>query len=280
MEKELELMLDDFIENHKNIIIKDVNLRIYEDFWSKSFQTVFAFFHQELNELFSFMNEKSRHNNHYNADPSRYLLNLIDELRNFLKVINNTEYKVILEKKYIDKIKEVKSFLKTSWWSLIPDNYEEIEIIKFKPIFHFERFKPKWNKIEEKQIKTEANFDDNTITIILNKEVFSHIKDLLNWWHYFNAVEESYKIVRAKLKLITWKEKAHEWFKEDNYELIFWNKPRDDAEKDFFEWVKFLHLAIQNLRNEKAHTPAKDIDKNLAIHYIVLASLAYDLIDR
>ena len=39
-------------------------------------------------------------------------------------------------------------------------------------------------------------------------------------------------------------------------------------------------MAIQNLRNEKAHTPAKSIDKNLAIHYIVLASLAYDLIDR
>ena len=58
MEKELELMLDDFIENHKNIIIKDVNLRIYKDFWLKSFQTIFAFFHQKLNELLSFMNQK------------------------------------------------------------------------------------------------------------------------------------------------------------------------------------------------------------------------------
>jgi hypothetical protein len=39
-------------------------------------------------------------------------------------------------------------------------------------------------------------------------------------------------------------------------------------------------MAIQKLRNEKAHTPANKIDKNLAIHYIVLASLAYDLISR
>ena len=39
-------------------------------------------------------------------------------------------------------------------------------------------------------------------------------------------------------------------------------------------------MAIQFLRNEKAHTPARDLDKNLAIHYIALASLAYDLIDR
>ena len=51
-------------------------------------------------------------------------------------------------------------------------------------------------------------------------------------------------------------------------------------EKDFFEGVKFLHMAIQFLRNEKAHTPALDLDKNLAIHYIALASLAYDLISR
>lgn len=280
MEKELELMLDDFIENHKNIIIKDVNLRIYEDFWFKNFQTIFAFFHQELNELFGFMNQKNKINKHFNADESRYLLNIIDELRDFLKEINKSEYKVIFEEKYIDKIKEVKSFLTISWWSLIPNDYENFDIVKFKPIFHFKNFKPKWNKIEEKQIKTEASFGDNTISIVLQKEVFFHIKELLDWWHYFNAVEEAYKIVRAKLKSITWKEKAHEWFKEDNYELIFWNKPIDDAEKDFFEWVKFLHMAIQNLRNEKAHTPAKHIDKNLAIHYIVLASLAYDLIDR
>jgi uncharacterized protein (TIGR02391 family) len=108
--------------------------------------------------------------------------------------------------------------------------------------------------------------------------VFDHVKSLLKSGHYFNAVEESYKIVREKLKLITGREKAHEAFSEDNYEKIFGHKSRNDAEKDFFEGVKFLHMAIQKLRNEKAHTPAKELDRNLAIHYIVLASLAYDLV--
>lgn len=136
------------------------------------------------------------------------------------------------------------------------------------------------NKENEENIISEANFSDNTISIILQKEVFDHVKTLLNSGHYFNAVEESYKIVREKLRSITGKEKAHEGFKEDNYEIIFGHKPQNDAEKDFFEGVKFLHMAIQNLRNEKAHTPAKELDKNLAIHYIVLASLAYDLINR
>lgn len=126
----------------------------------------------------------------------------------------------------------------------------------------------------------EASISDNQINIILQKEVFSHVKKLLNNEHYFNAVEESYKIVREKLKSITGKEKAHEAFNEKNYTTIFGHEAKDDVEKDFFEGVKFLHMAIQKLRNEKAHTPAKDLDKNLAIHYIVLASLAYDLITK
>lgn len=139
-------------------------------------------------------------------------------------------------------------------------------------------------KLQEKANKgniiSEANFSDNTISIILQKEVFEHVKSLLESRHYFNAVEEAYKVVREKLKLITGKERAHEAFNNTNLTLIFGHEAKDDAEKDFFEGVKYLHMAIQNLRNEKAHTPAKELEKNLAIHYIVLASLAYDLINR
>ena len=126
----------------------------------------------------------------------------------------------------------------------------------------------------------EATINNNRISIVLQKEVFSHVKNLLNDKHYFNAVEESYKIVRKKLENITGKEKAHEGFKKENYIKIFGHKAKNNAEIDFFEGVKFLHMAIQYLRNDKSHTPAKEIDKNLAIHYIVLASLAYDLINR
>ncbi|MFH1780903.1 MAG: TIGR02391 family protein [Candidatus Nealsonbacteria bacterium] len=132
----------------------------------------------------------------------------------------------------------------------------------------------------QKDVTVRADIIDEQISIVLNKNVFSHVQGLLSNAHYFNAVEEAYKIVREKLKKITGKEKAHEAFKKENYSIIFGHQPENDAELDFFDGVKFLHMAIQFLRNEKAHTPAKEIDKNLAIHYIVLASLAYDLIDR
>lgn len=135
-------------------------------------------------------------------------------------------------------------------------------------------------KLGTKEGKSKATFKNGNINITLQMEVFDHVQKLLNSGHYFNAVEEAYKIVRKKLKDITGKEKATDAFGNSNYEKIFGHQPANDVERDFFEGVKFLHMSIQFLRNEKAHTPARDIDKNLAIHYISLASLAYDLIKR
>lgn len=134
-------------------------------------------------------------------------------------------------------------------------------------------------KIKEES-KSQATFRNGNINIELQKDIFDHVQKLLNNGHYFNAVEEAYKIVRKKLKDITGKEKATDAFNKANYKKIFGHEPKDEAEKDFFEGVKFLHMSIQFLRNEKAHTPANELGKNLAIHYISLASLAYDLINR
>jgi uncharacterized protein (TIGR02391 family) len=135
-------------------------------------------------------------------------------------------------------------------------------------------------KIVTEESISKATFRNGNINIELQKDIFDHVQKLLNDGHYFNAVEEAYKIVRKKLKDITGKERATDAFVNSNYEKIFGHQPVDDVEKDFFEGVKFLHMSIQFLRNEKAHTPAGEIDKNLAIHYISLASLAYDLITR
>ncbi len=128
--------------------------------------------------------------------------------------------------------------------------------------------------------KAVASFKNGNINIVLQKEIFDHVQQLLDNGHYFNAVEEAYKIVRKKLRDISGKEKATDAFSSSNHERIFGHQATDAVESDFFEGVKFLHMAIQFLRNEKAHTPARDLDKNLAVHYIALASLAYDLINR
>jgi uncharacterized protein (TIGR02391 family) len=132
----------------------------------------------------------------------------------------------------------------------------------------------------EKENKSQATFKNGNINIVMQNDIFDHVQKLLNDGHYFVAVEEAYKVVRRKLRDVSGQEKATDAFNRVNYIRIFGHEPADDPEKDFFEGVKFLHMAIQFLRNEKAHTPAGDLDKNLAIHYIALASLAYDLINR
>lgn len=131
-----------------------------------------------------------------------------------------------------------------------------------------------------------AIIDNDFISLQINKNVYDHIKQYLINEDYFHAVDEAYKLVRNKLQEITDNEKATEVFnmnaesKKYYTQLFGKSDGTTQAEKDFFRGVGYLNLTIQFLRDEKAHTLAKALERNLAIHYISLSSLAYDLITR
>lgn len=133
---------------------------------------------------------------------------------------------------------------------------------------------------------TEASVNANKIQIEIHEDIYNHIDQYLSAGDYFHAVEESYKLVREKLREITGKEKASDVFtnsaqSDAHYKALFGKaKPASAAEADFFRGIGYLHLGVQHLRNEKSHTPATPMEPNLAIHYVSLASLAYDLITR
>lgn len=132
---------------------------------------------------------------------------------------------------------------------------------------------------------SEASIDKDIIALKIRSELFIHIKKYLENDDYFHAVEESYKFVRERLKELTGSEKATLAFGYENNtdvdnELIFGHAPVDEIEADFYKGIRFLHLAVQFLRNEKSHTLATTLDRNLALHYISIASLAYDLVSR
>ncbi|WP_165949915.1 TIGR02391 family protein [Micromonospora sp. KC207] len=133
---------------------------------------------------------------------------------------------------------------------------------------------------------TEATVLKNKIQIEIHGDIYNHIGQYLATGDYFHAVEESYKLVPGKLREITGKEKASDAFNNSaqntaHYEALFGKATSaNDAEADFFRGIGYLHLGVQHLRNEKAHTPATPLEPNLAVHYISLASLAYDLITR
>jgi len=131
-----------------------------------------------------------------------------------------------------------------------------------------------------------AIIDNDFISLQINKNVYDHIKQYLINEDYFHAVDEAYKLVRNKLQEITGNEKATEVFSMNaenrRYYMQLFGKSdgTTHAEKDFFRGVGYLNLTIQFLRDEKAHTLATALERNLAIHYISLSSLVYDLITR
>ena len=135
------------------------------------------------------------------------------------------------------------------------------------------------------QSATVADMENGIVHIGIRDELYSHIEQYIENKDYFHAVEEAYKFVRERLKEVSGSEKATEAFGYDasgpvDFSAIFGHEPVNDIERDFFKGVRFLHLAVQFLRNEKSHSLATTLDKNIALQYITLASLAYDLISR
>lgn len=129
-----------------------------------------------------------------------------------------------------------------------------------------------------------VSIKSDVISIKIRDEIYSHIKSFLDSNHYFTAVEESYKVVRQKLKNITGEEAAAAVFGENALNNKYWEAAFGSTpligtpEADFMRGAGYIHLGVQYLRNEKSHTTATPLDENLALHYISLASLAYDLI--
>lgn len=127
---------------------------------------------------------------------------------------------------------------------------------------------------------------ESGLRIDIHPDIYSHIQPYIASFDYFHAVEEAYKVVREKLRELTGEERATSIFNENalnerHYARFFGGDPAPtQAERDFRRGVGYLHLGVQFLRNEKAHTLATDMEPNLAIHYVALASLAYDLVTR
>ncbi|WP_196777538.1 protein kinase domain-containing protein [Malaciobacter marinus] len=132
-----------FINNKSNQIpsndIDYINdfLPFYADVKNDNIAYLFAYYHYKFNSLFNFMNSKlNSDNHHYNADPSRELIAIIDDLESVSRELKNTKYNFNIDTNYLETIKLCKTFLLGSGGSPIPDNFKKVSIIEAKPIFH------------------------------------------------------------------------------------------------------------------------------------------------
>ena len=122
----------------------------------------------------------------------------------------------------------------------------------------------------------EFKFEDN--------EFHQRIKSgkclkLYNNGHYPEAVENSFKIVRDRLRELTGFETGSEAFGKGNLYIKGASAPHVDD--DFQDGVKFLCMSLDKFRNEKAHFADGGIsDFKRAKEYINLSNLLMHLLNE
>jgi len=113
----------------------------------------------------------------------------------------------------------------------------------------------------------------------LHAEIYSRCHTLYAGGDYAEAVEKGFKVVRDRLRALTTHETGSEAFGKGKLYVDGAAAPHVDD--DFQNGVKFLTMAIDKFRNEKAHTADGNItDPIRAYEYLRLSSLAMHLLDR
>lgn len=95
---------------------------------------IFSILHSNINDLFEFLNYKNSSNGHYNAEDSRQLLDIIEQIKTLQAKLTNT-YKFKIDNYYSEIIYNCKKFLSMSGGSTIPDGFQNIDIIEERAIF-------------------------------------------------------------------------------------------------------------------------------------------------
>ncbi len=135
-QKSLELIRDlDLLGEHE---IEENRFELYETIYSSLEgleKEICVCFHSELNRLFSFMNKKSKTNKNYNANESRELIKILEKISESQKLFLKIGKEIYIDDLYQKQIKYVSNFLVSSGGSIIPEDYQQIEIIDIEPIF-------------------------------------------------------------------------------------------------------------------------------------------------
>ncbi|MGY4720071.1 protein kinase family protein [Naumannella huperziae] len=96
---------------------------------------VFSVLHKQLNEHFESINGRARSTHHYWADDSRALLALIDDIEKDLYSLKRAGIDVALDPRYQDGIEHCRPWLSDSGGSTVPEDFDEVEVVKYEPVF-------------------------------------------------------------------------------------------------------------------------------------------------
>ncbi|WP_411151723.1 protein kinase family protein [Streptomyces sp. A30] len=128
-----ELMLADLSQTYADMNVSNAFLRLYES--DAPFGRAFASLHERLNGHFESINDRAETTGHYWAENSREMLALVREVNDFLQSLKHAGLEVHLAESYTAAMKTCQSWLVRSGGSTVPDDFEQIEIIKYAPVF-------------------------------------------------------------------------------------------------------------------------------------------------
>lgn len=149
-----ELMLRDLLDKYASIEVDPAYLRLYPE--RVAARRMFAHFHCQLNDLFAFMNSKARTNRHFNAEESRQLIALIEDIQDSQKVLQRVGMGFDVRPDYVEIIDYCKLFLAETYGSEIPEDFKKIELVKYEAIFLSSgteiRLPDRWKNVKLKMV--------------------------------------------------------------------------------------------------------------------------------
>ncbi|MDO2934158.1 protein kinase [Paeniglutamicibacter sulfureus] len=99
---------------------------------------VFASIHERLDTEFEWMNFKARNGGHFNAQNSRNLIELIEEITNLNKALIRVGKSLVIDSEYRRVLEGSKLWLVSSGGSPIPDGFTPVEVEKYAAVFSLE----------------------------------------------------------------------------------------------------------------------------------------------
>lgn len=142
LSEKIIIALRDFEEKYNEIAEnRDMPKRYCEIYNSApiEFKNIFAYWHFELNTLIDFMNYKRRNDKeefaklHYNADQSRRLISLLDQINEIAK-LTIPSISINIHDSYKKLIEEIKPQLVPYGGSHV-QNYKIFELMNYEPVF-------------------------------------------------------------------------------------------------------------------------------------------------
>ena len=142
-------------------------LAFYENVHPKTLAHLFAYFHFSFNSSFEFMNHKL-YNRHYNAEDSRYLIEIIKYYKMLANALKNYKCPYTIADRYKNTINESSKFLSNYGGSSIPEDFQPIELIEIEPIFYIEST----IKIENYNFETKLIGEGSYAKVLKYKDEF------------------------------------------------------------------------------------------------------------